>query len=116
MGFVRLRLAQGAVCGHTCKALMGLVEAGIGDRDWGLRLGIGIKIGDWELGIGSGIRNGDCHWDWRLGLGIGDWGLGLWIRDWGVEIGMGDWDWGLGSGIVIKIGDSDRGLRFRIGN
>ena len=56
---------------------------GIGDRDWGLIVGIWIKIGDWELdrGLGSGIDIWIGDGDW--GLGIGEWRLGL-------GIGIGD--------------------------
>ena len=40
----------------------------IGDRDF--RLGLGIVIEVWGLGICIGI--GDCHFDFGLGIRIGD--------------------------------------------
>ena len=46
---------------------------GIGNWDWGLKLGIGIGDWDWGLGLGFG--------DMRLGIGVVDriWGMGLGI-------------------------------------
>ena len=52
------------------------------DGDWDLGLGSRISIGDWEWGLGVG----DCDYRLILGIGIRDWDLGLgWrirIGDW----------------------------------
>ena len=73
----RRHKATQAVKPHSTQVLT--VSLWIGDRDWGLRLvlGLGIKIGigDWDWGLGLWIGIGD----WRLGIGIGHWGLGLGI-------------------------------------
>ena len=47
-----------------------------GDQDWGLGLGLWLRIG---------------YWGFRLRIWIRDWKLGLWMADLESWIGIGDW-------------------------